>query len=445
MRAQKTLARASSAPGARRAAVTVAGTAALLVAALGAASSCTREQRVPTTDAEASAISLIAGPPPERIAAGEARRGVGWYPDVEVDDRDRLHFAWTDADIGDVMYAVAPPGSSLPGAPEPVETEGAAGAFVRLALAPGGAPVLSFFHQGEHTLRVAHRPADVAAMKAAGAEVDVTAPPAAAARPLAPGWVGEDIAFGDDAGAGSALVVDEQGRPHLVYGVKGDRVRYARRPAGVPAFGAAGVGHWEKVDVDGRSGQSPSLINSLVVQDDGTVVASYCDFQVAMGHLRLAVRPPRVPLFTVTSAREQPKPGFDGTSSALLPRPDGKLDVAAVRLDDGALLLGTFDPKAPAPLAERVRLGPARGPTVVRRAKDGTLWALGRDPFEKGDRVPGLYLLEVPAGDPKQARRVLLEKGTADDPWIDLALRDDGRPVAVWFSEEAKGLRLYAP
>lgn len=443
MRAQKSLARVPSGPARRVRRAAAAGIAAVVAALI--LSSCTREQQVPTTEAPGSAISLIAGPPPERIAAGEARRGVGWYPDVEVDADGRVHVAWTDADVGDVMYAVSAPGESTPRAPEPAETAGAAGAFLRLALAPGGVPVLSWFHQGDHTLRVAHRPADTAAMKAAGADVDVTAPPAAAARALSPGWVAEDIAFGDDAGAGSALVVDGKGRPHLVYGVRGDRVRYARRPPNVPAFGAAGVGHWEKIDVDSRSGQSPNLINSLVVQDDGTVVTSYCDFQVAMAHLRVAVRPPGVPMFTVTSAQEVPKPGFDGTANALLPRPDGKLDVAAVRLDDGALLLGAFDPKAPGPLGERTRLGPARGPTVVRRANNGTIWALGRDPFEKGDRVAGLYLLEVPAGDPTQARRVLLEKSNADDPWIDLALRDDGRPVAVWFSEEAKGLKLYAP
>jgi hypothetical protein len=424
----------------------------LLHPALGAgfalvvvAGGCKREVQLPTTEVEAQAIRLIAAPPPERIAAGEARRGVGWYPDVEIDAHDRIHVAWTDADVGDVMYAVSSPEGTDLGEPEPVEVKGAAGAFVRLALAPGGAPVISFFHQGDHTLRIAHRPADVASMKAAGADVDGAPAPAAAARPLSAGWVGEEIAFGDEAGAGSALVVDKQGRPHLFYGVKGDRVRYARRPAGVPAFGGAGLGHWEKVDVDSRSGQSPTLLNSLVLLDDGTAVASYCDFQVVMGHLRLAVRPTGSPLFTVASAREQPRPGFDGTSSALMPRADGKLDVAAVRIDDGSLLVGTFDPRAPGPLVDRVRVGPARGPTAIRRAADGTLWALGRDPIEREGRVPGLYLLEIPQGEIAQARRLLLEKTTADDPWIDLALRADGRPVAVWFSEEAKGLKLYAP
>ncbi|HEY4221326.1 MAG TPA: hypothetical protein VGO62_08280, partial [Myxococcota bacterium] len=267
---------------------------------------------------------------------------------------------------------------------------------------------------------------------------------------MAPGWVGEDIAFGDEAGAGSALVVDAHGRPHLLYGVRGNRVRYARRPQSAPAWGGAGAGVWEKLDVDDNSGQSPLLITSLALLDDGTAVASYCDWQVVMAHLKLGVRPPEragapPTLWQSTAAHEDNKPGIDGPSSAILVRKDGKVDVAAVRVDDGALLLGSFDPKHPAALADRTRVATARGPTVVRRGDDGTIWALTRDPHERGDRVTGLFLIEVPHGDPAQARRVLLEKGTQDDPWIDVALRKDGRPVAVWFSEEAKGLKLYAP
>ena len=420
-------------------------TLAVTLAILGA---CTAPPPVPTTDAPANSIHVVAAPPPERVAAGEARRGVGWYPDVEVDDDDRVHIAYTDADLGDVLYAVSPPGAALPGVAEPVDTKGAAGGFVRLALAPGGVPVISYYHQDEHTLRVAHRSKDVAAMKKAGADVDTAPEPASAVKALAAGWVGEDIAFGDDAGAGSALAVDKHGRPHLLYGVRGDRVRYARRPDSVPAFGAAGVGNWEKVDVDSRSGQSPTLINSIAVLDDGTVVVSYCDWQVVMAHLKVAIRPSSSPLFIMAPALAQAKPGIDGPSSAVLVH-DDKIEVAAVRVDDGAILVGAFDKKNPGPLADRVRVGAARGPTVFKRGTDGTLWALGRDPVERGDRVPGLYLLEIPpppaSGTGKEARRTLLEKGTQDDIWIDLALRRDGKPVAVWFSEDAKGLKLYTP
>ena len=359
-----------------------------------------------------------------------------------------MHVAWTDADIGDVLYAVSPAGAITLGEPEPVETEGAAGAFVRLALAPGGAPVVSTFNQSDHTLRVAHRPSDEAAMKAAGAAIDDEAAPAAATHPLAKGWVGEDIAFGDDAGAGSALAIDKEGRVHLAYGVGGMRMRYARRPASASAFGVNGTGHWEKIDIDPKSGQSPAVKNDIALLDDGTVVVSYCDWQVAMAHLRIAVRLPGAVSFTSQTAREQLKPGIDGPSNALLSRADGKLDVAAVRLDDASLVIGTFDPRAPAPLLDRNPITPARGPAAVMRASDGTIWVLVRDPIEKRDRVPGLYLVQIPpvvAGEASKASRVLLEKGTADDPWIDLALRSDGKPIAVWFSEDAKGLKLYAP
>ncbi len=403
---------------------------------------------MPVKEPEAGSVVVVAGPPAERVQAGEAKRGVGWYPDVEIDDDGRVHVAWTDADIGDVLYAVSPAGATTLGEPEAVETDGAAGAFVRLALAPGGVPIVSTFNQTDHTLRVAHRPSDETAMKAAGAAIDDEPAAAAAARAMAKGWVGEDIAFGDDAGAGSALAVDKEGRVHLAYGVGGMRMRYARRPASASAFGATGTGHWEKIDIDPKSGQSPSVRNDIELLDDGTVVVSYCDWQVAMAHLRLAVRMPGAVSFTLQSAREHPKPGIDGPSNALLPRADGKLDVAAVRRDDASLLVGTFDPKAPAFLVDRSAVTPARGSAAVQRSSDGTLWVLVRDPLEKRDRVPGLYLVQVPPtqpGEPSKATRVLLEKGTADDPWIDLALRSDGKPIAVWFSEEAKGLKLYAP
>lgn len=408
--------------------------------------SCTREVAIPSREPEPGSVVVVAGPSPERVQAGEAKRGVGWYPDVEIDADRRVHLVWTDADIGDVMYAVSPSGATTLGEPQLVEGKGAAGAFVRLALAPGGAPIISAFNQTDHTLRVLHRPADEPTMKAAGAAIDDVAAPAAAAVPTAPGWVGEDIAFGDDAGAGSALAVDKEGRVHLAYGVGGTRMRYARRPATGSAFGEKGTGHWEKLDIDAQSGQSPTIRNDIAILEDGTVVVSYCDWQVAMAHLKLAVRPPGAVTFTVQPAREKPKPGIDGPSNALLARSDGKLDVAAVRLDDASLLLGAFDPKAPAPLSERKAAAPARGASVIKRGPDNTLWLLTRDSFQKSGRVPGLYLVELPpAVSTGEPRRVLLEQGTADDPWIDLAIRADGKPVAVWFSEDAKGLKMYAP
>ena len=416
------------------------GWALLLVAA--AALGCHREVPVPTHEPAAGALSVVAAPPAERIAAGEAKRGVGWYPNVAVDETDRVHLAWTDADVGDVLYAVSPAGAVQPGAPEPVEVAGAAGGFVKLALAPGGLPVISLYHQGDHTLKVAHRPRDGAAMKAAGAVIDDEPAPAAAYRPGAPGWALEEIAFGDEAGAESALTVDAQGRAHLIYTTGGDRLRYARRPADVPAFGAGGVGHWEKIDVD-TIGPSPQVRADLRVQDDATVVASYCDWQVVMSHWRLAIRKPGEISFTVTPARAEPKAGFDGLASALWRGQAGKLDAVAVRLDDQSLTSAPLDPASPAPFEERTRIARARGPSVMRRAPDGTVWLLTRDPHDA--ELPGLFLVEVPHGDPQKARRIVLDRGTQDDAWIDLALRAGGRPIAVWFSEDGKALKMYAP
>jgi hypothetical protein len=412
--------------------------AALLVVA------CTPEPDLPSIDPIPGAYILVAQPPSERVQAGEAKRGVGWTPNVAIDEDDRVHLAFTDADIGDVVYAVSAPGASTPETAEIVDDRGAAGGYVRLALAPGGAPVISYVRQDERSLRVAHRPADVPRMKAAGAVVDDAPLDASQALPLSKGWVAEEVGFGDEVGTASALHVDTHGRPHLLYYVKGDRVRYARRPETASAFGAKGVGFWEKLDVDARAGQSPQLLTDLEVLDDGTVVASYCDWQVVHGHLRIALRRPGEPLFRVVPAIERPKAGIDGIASALL-RSGDKLEVLSVRLDDGAALAGNLDLAAPGPLTERARVAPARGPTRFARSDNGTLWLLSRDSNEKSGRVPGLYLIEVVAGDPAQARRTLLERGTQDDPWIDLALRQDGRPVAVWFSEENKGLRMYAP
>jgi len=45
--------------------------------------------------------------------------------------------------------------------------------------------------------------------------------------------------------------------------------------------------------------------------------------------------------------------------------------------------------------------------------------------------------------DPGKMERWMLERGIATDAWIDLALRPDGTPVAVWFSHAIKGLKMY--
>jgi hypothetical protein len=369
--------------------------------------------------------------------------GVGWYPNVEVDDDDRLHFAWTDADLGDVLYAVTAPGASTPGPPEPVEVKGAAGQFVHLALAPGGAPVLSYYQQDEHTLRLAHRPVDLARMKAAGVEVGDEPIPAAGDGRMGPGWVGEDIVFGDNAGLGGALAIDGGGRAHVTYYVRGEKLRYARRPADVPAFGGAGIGVFEKLDVDAKAGNTSNLITDLRVEKDGTVVASYCDWSVTDARLKLAVRAPGSLEFVTTFASNRTHE-IDGWASQLVTRSDNLLDVVSVHQGKRELLIGAFDARAPKPLVERKPLLSRPGPTVVRRGPDGTLWILTRR-RKSNDEEAALTLVALPAGDGQGARRYVLEKGAQQDAWIDLAIRRNGKPVAVWFSSEMRGMRQYAP
>ncbi len=415
---------------------------AALLCATGLA--CSRELPLPQVDAVTDAFATIAAPPSERVAAGDAKRGVGWYPNVRVDAQDRVHFAWTDADVGDVYYAVSAPNASTPQHVELVDAQGAAGGYVRLALAPGGTPIISYVHQDERTLRVAHRPADVATMGAAGAQVDLAPLDATQAQARAKGWVTEEVAFGDEIGTAATLHVDAAGRPHVLYYARGDRLRYAGRPADRPAFGAGGVGHWERQDVDDNAGQSPILRTALSTLPDGTVVAAYANWQVVHSHLRLAARPPGAKTFTVSAAVQPARAGIEGAWVGLFVDGDA-MTVLSTRMDDGAVWLGQTSAHAPAPIEDRTKLAPAHGATAFARGAGGTWWMLTRDPQPLGDGAAGLYLVEVRSGDPKQARRTLLERGTQDDPWLDVAVRANGAPVAVWFSEDSKSLRSYAP
>lgn len=403
---------------------------------------CAQEAPIPARDANPAHIVVVAGPPSERVAAGRARLGVGWSPDVEVDTEDRVHVVWTDADRGDVLYAMAPPGSATPGPPELVEGAGAAGAFVRLALGPGSVPVVSFHRQDIHTLQVAHRPSDLAALAAAGSRVEVPPPPGKKA-PLGPRWSVEDVAYGRDVGAGSALVVDNHGRPHLLFNARGTHVRLARRPHDAPAFGANASGRWETAEVATGSGQTPDARNALLVLEDGTEIAAFCDHQVVASRLRVAVRAAGQMGFASLPVAPM-RDGFVGLSSALWPRADGRIDIAFTDASDRALRVRALRPTATtsedALLARHVS-----GHAVMQRARDGTLWVLGPSSAQDGTGARELVLLEHPGGDPARARRTVLARGVSERMWIDLALRADGRPVSVWFDDELKSLKLHAP
>jgi hypothetical protein len=413
---------------------------------------CERSTPPPTTYAPEGAVQARVTTPQARTASPgrSVVLGTGWYANVEVDAEDRIHLAWTDADRGDVLYAVTPPGGLAPLATTPVETSGAVGAYLRMALAPGGVPVLTYFHQERRILRLAMREADLERLRASGVEVDdggdvpadapTTADPRAG---MSPGWLGEDIAFGDDAGRGGAFTVDTFGRPHIVYYRPQQRLRYVRRPPSIPAYGPAARGIWQKIDVDETAGGSHTMTAAIVAQPDGTVITSYANWNYFDSQLKLAVLDPGADRFRVAAAT--PLAGrSDGWHSSLLPAPDGAVYLYTVSFGDHALWRARIAPGALAPVEREVLLQ-RPGAIVARRAADGTVHILSRSPGD-GDRSPaGVYLITLPGGDAARASRVLLERSAPRDSWIDLALRPDGRPVAAWTSRDTRALMLYAP
>lgn len=309
-------------------------------------------------------------------------------------------------------------------------------------------------------LRLAHRPADLERMKQHGAVfatppgegerhvalVPGEDPPPEPSDGMGEGWHGEDVAFGDNVGMAGALLVDKQGRAHLTYYTKNERFRYARRPADKDAFGPHVAGLFDKLDVDERAGGSYTMQTDLAVLDDGTAVVSYCHWNYVDSQLRLGVLKPGARAFDVLEATPMMRL-VDGWHSTLLPAATGAgLDVFSVATGEQKLFQGRFDVAQPAPLSDREVILERPGPAVVRRAADGTLWVLTRGQgFRSLGEEPGVWLVEIPKGDVSKARRLLLERGLSRDPWIDLALRPDGRPVAVWTSRETLSIKMYAP
>lgn len=424
------------------------------------ASGCKRPIVLPTEEVPESAVTRLARTPAERKPSpGQTRvLGTGWYANVEVDNGGTVHVAWTDADLGDVLYTTVPAGKTEAEVPEPVEVKGAVGSYLRLALAPGDVPVLSYYHQDRRMLRLAHRPADLARLKEQGGALDTPAqeterhtvlvpgekPPPDPSDGMGEGWHGEDVAFGDNVGMAGGLVVDKEGRAHLTYYTKNERFRYARRPKDKDAFGPHVAGIFDKLDVDERAGGSYTMSTDLAVLGDGTAVVSYCHWNYIDSQLRLGVLAPSASSFTIVEAAPMLRM-VDGWHSTLLPK-EGSLEVFSVATGEMKLFSGPFDPKTPAPLAARDVLMERPGPAVVRRGPDGTLWVLTRGQgYRTLGEEPGVWLVEVPGGDPAKARRLLLERGLSRDPWIDLAIRPDGRPVAVWTSRETQSMKMYAP
>lgn len=431
-------------------------TATILLTLLQAAcDGCADRAPPPTTEPPPSSIVDLDVP---REGEGE-RKGMGWYPNVEVDGASRLHVAWVDADAGDVRYAVTVPGgSALEGGIITVDADGAVGSFLRLALLPGGVPVLSYARQDTQIFRFAWRPDDRAAMKNAGADVDSAAFPSLPASTttggpvaLLGGFIGEEVGFGDQVGRGSALGADKAGRIALPYYSADDRLRLARRPADVAAFAADSIGVLEKRDLDGYARSSVRVVGDVVVLDDGTVVVAYANDVVTDARLRVAILPPGAARATVIEDNRGATVTLDGLQARLFPTVvDGHVVVDVVAHDKTAraVLRRRVDVASAAFLPERERLVDVDGITVSAR-RPGGWYVLARVGGDGGGVF--LYVVEVTdgvdGGDPRsEVRRIRLGGGGRQlDGWLDVAVRPDGRPAAVWFDADAKSLKLYAP
>ena len=382
---------------------------------------------------------------------------MGWYPNIEADEQGRLHLAWVDADAGDVRYAVtAPGGSSLAEPAVTIDALGAVGSFLRLALGPGGTPLLTYARQDTAIFRFAWRPLDRAVMRAAGGAVDAdgaflelpTSTTTGGPVQLLAGFIGEEVGYGEQVGRGSSLTADKEGRVAIAYYSADDRLRLARRPADVAAFSVDSAGVFEKRDLDNWARGSIRVVADTVVLDDATVVVAYAHDVATDARLRMAVLPPGGKPTMIEDLRG-PTVTLDGLTSRLVPRAGGAIvDVVAHDKTAGAVVLRSIDVKAVAWLPNRTRLVDVDGVAVTVPRPEGGWYTLARVPGE------GVFLYVIDAGPTAddgsptagETRRVRLDGSSMQtDNWLDVVARKDGRPAAVWFSTAEAVLKLYAP
>ncbi len=439
-----------------------------VVVAVGACDGCEQATPVTTSEPAPSSIVVVDAPTPGAPEGGipppvdAGVKGRGWYPNVEADGAGRLHLAWVDADVGDVKYAVSVAGGSdLDGGIVVVDREGAAGAFLRLGLAPGGAPLLSYARQDTQIFRFAWRPDDRQRMRDAGADVDITRFPdlptsAKNGSPIAlsSGFVGEELGFGDGVGRGHSICADATGRVAIAYASADDRLRLARRPADVAAFSPESIGVLEKRDLDGFARASVRLQGDCRVLPDGTVVVAYAHDVVTDARLRVAILKPDTARAVVIEDDRGATVTVDGLIARLVDSPAGPgfVDVLAHDQRAGALLRRRVDLGAMAFTELRERVVDVDGVVVAAQSNNGkSTYALARVPGADG----GVFLYVVDAvgeGDKTSARpqtttrRIRLGGAHQQtDSWLDLVVRPDGRPAAVWFDGRDKSLKLYAP
>lgn len=407
-----------------------------------------------TTEPPPSTISVVdVGREP---GAGDApRKGTGWYPNIKAGRDGALHLAWVDADAGDVRYAVtAPGGSALEPGPDgqtivTVDAEGAVGSFLRFALAPGDAPVLSYARQDTGIFRFAWRPDARARMGAAGADVDdapfpqlTTASTTGSPIALSAGFVGEEVGFGEQIGRGHGLVVDGTGRVAIAYYSADDRLRLARRPADVPAFSSSSVGVLEKRDLDGWARGSVRATADLLTLEDGTVVVAYPHDVATDARLKIAILRPGIDRAVLVEDTRGRTVALDGLTPRLASRPDGLLDVVTHDRLEGIVWRRELDVATATFTATRERLADVEG-IAVAAASASAWYVLARVPGESG----GVFLYVV-EGTPeaRERRRIRLGGGGGQtDGWLDIAIRPDGRPAGVWFDAASGSLKLYAP
>jgi hypothetical protein len=439
---------------------------------------CERAIFLPSEKVDPKKVGIVVQAGKERKpAAGQTRvLGTGWYANVEIDSQDRIHFSWVDADLGDVYYAVTDPGGVEPGPAQPVEVRGAAGSYLQMALGNGDSPVLLYYHQDSQALRMAHREADLVAMKAAGADVALLAAsvpvankgarkpansargkdaaakakdskaPAAEKKPsrMAEGWLGETVAVGDNVGMAAKLRIDGSGRPHLVYRTKGEKLHYARRAPSLPAFGEGTMGKFDISVVDSKAGASYTMSSDMLLLPDQTLVISYCHWNYVDSSLKLAILPGGQESFTVLKLPMEKQ--VDGWHSGLLLNQDGTVGVYSVATGDRKMYHFNLKMDALEVPKKREIVMERPGASVIKRAPDGTIWILTRGHgIDSLNEPSGVWLVQIPQGNKAAIKRLFLDSGAASDPWIDMALRRDGRPVAVWTAANQQSMRIYAP
>ena len=143
---------------------------------------------------------------------------------------------------------------------------------------------------------------------------------------------------------------------------------------------------------------------------------------------------------------------LDGLHSSLHPRPAAPgavrvVDVVALDKSERGVFVRAFDVDGVAFVGDRERLIDVDGAAVAARGPKG--WVILARVRGEGGGV-FLYVIDETADDrgrvSRDVRRIRLGGGgDQDDAWLDVAVRPDGRPAAVWFDAEAGALRLYAP